>query len=285
MNTISQITAVKSQVSQWKKEGFSIGFVPTMGFLHEGHSSLMAEAKKHHDKVVVSIFVNPTQFAPGEDLETYPRDLKQDEILCKEQGVDLIFAPTVEEMYPQGFATSVLMGGLTQELCGKSRPTHFAGVCLVVSKLFHIVTPDKAYFGEKDAQQLSIICQMVRDLNMDVEIVPCPIIREADGLAKSSRNAYLNPEQRKAALILSQSLNQLKKVMESGETDCKILKKHLADAVSTEPLGILDYGEIVDWYSLQPVEKVEGKVLVALAVHFGNTRLIDNFTFEKEGKV
>lgn len=283
MKVITTVAEMKEIASAWKQEGFSIGFVPTMGFLHDGHGSLMKEARKNNDKVVVSIFVNPTQFAVGEDLDSYPRDLEGDKAVCQRESVDLIFAPTVSEMYPKGFASSVTMSGLTQELCGKSRPTHFSGVCLVVSKLFNIVSPTTAYFGEKDAQQLAIIRQMVLDLNMDVKIQGCPIVREADGLAMSSRNSYLSPEQRKVALILFQSLNLVQKALEQGERDGILLKKILSDHIATEPSATLDYGEIVDNQTLQAVETVEKSVLVALAVQFGKTRLIDNFTFRLEG--
>ncbi len=277
--TIAETRAI---LKQWKAEGLSIGFVPTMGYLHEGHGSLLKEARAHHDKVVASIFVNPTQFAPNEDLASYPRDLESDKALCQGEGVDLIFAPTPEEMYPTPSATTVSISGITQGLCGASRPTHFDGVALVVSKLFHIIPADAAYFGEKDAQQLAVIKKMVADLNMDIKIVGCPIIREADGLAKSSRNSYLSPTERKAALILSQALAELKSTMESGEKSVKILLKQLSDKIATEPLATLDYGEIVDTQTLEPVEEITAPVLVALAVKIGNTRLIDNFTYEGE---
>lgn len=282
MKLVTTVADAKKEIASWKKEGYSIGFVPTMGFLHEGHASLMKEAGKHHQKVVVSIFVNPTQFAVGEDLESYPRDLEGDKKVCLDHNVDMIFAPSASEMYPKGFSTSVTMSGITQELCGKSRPTHFSGVCQVVSKLFNIISPDAGYFGEKDAQQLAIIRQMVVDLNMDVTVVGCPIIREEDGLAKSSRNSYLTEEQRQAALILSQGLNLIRASLESGEKNAAKLRTQLAEKIQTEPLATLDYGEIVDSISLQPVETVEKSVLVALAVQIGQTRLIDNFTFERE---
>lgn len=282
MKLVSTVAEAKKRVSAWKKEGKTIGFVPTMGFLHEGHASLMAEARKHHDIVVVSIFVNPTQFAVGEDLESYPRDLEGDKEICSQEKVDLIFAPTAHEMYPKGFSTSVTMSGLTQELCGKSRPTHFSGVCLVVSKLFNIIQPDASYFGQKDAQQLAIIRQMVVDLNMDVSVVACPIIREEDGLAKSSRNSYLLPEEREKALILSKALAKVRRSLEEGERDAEVLRQQMADVVASEPLATLDYGEIVDSQSLQPVTQCEAPVLVAIAVHMGKTRLIDNFTFPEE---
>lgn len=282
MKIITTVAEATAKIRAWKQEGHSIGFVPTMGYLHQGHASLMKAGKSNHSKVVVSIFVNPTQFAVGEDLDSYPRDLEGDQALCMAEGVDMIFAPTAAEMYPKGFSTSVTMSGLTQELCGKSRPSHFGGVCLVVSKLFHIISPDCAYFGEKDAQQLAIIQQMVTDLNMNVTVVGCPIIREADGLAMSSRNAYLSPEDRSAALILSRSLSKIRELLQKGETDCQILRNTLRDLIQGEPRAMLDYGEIVDARSLEPVDNLTDTVLVALAVRFGSTRLIDNFTFKKE---
>ena len=220
MKIVSTIEEVRAQVREWKKEGKTVGFVPTMGYLHEGHASLMDAAGKN-DKVVVSIFVNPMQFGPNEDLASYPRDLEHDAKVCEAHGVDLIFHPTPEEMYGDNFYSYVDMNVLTEELCGLSRPVHFRGVCTVVAKLFNIVTPDKAYFGQKDAQQLAVIKRMVKDLNMPLTIVGCPIIREEDGLAKSSRNTYLSPEERKAALVLSRSIFLGKKMVEQGEKDCK----------------------------------------------------------------
>ena len=205
MEIVTTVQEVRDRIKEWKRQGQTVGFVPTMGYLHEGHASLMKCARKDCDKVVASIFVNPMQFGVNEDLDSYPRDLEADAKLCEEIGVDLIFHPEVEEMYAEGFCSFVDMNGLTKELCGKSRPIHFRGVCTVVNKLFNIVTPDKAYFGQKDAQQLAVIRRMVTDLNMDIEIIGCPIIREEDGLAKSSRNTYLNAQERQAALILSQT--------------------------------------------------------------------------------
>lgn len=284
MKLVTNIAETKAQVKAWQKENRSIAFVPTMGFLHEGHASLMREARANNDIVIVSIFVNPTQFGVGEDLDSYPRNLEGDKALCEKEGVDLIFAPTAQGMYPSGFSTSVTMTGLTEELCGKSRPGHFGGVCLVVSKLFHITSPDRAYFGEKDAQQLAIIRQMVKDLDMNVEIVGCPIVREEDGLALSSRNSYLSPEERGAALILSQALAEVKEALAQGEKDCNKLKNLLSEKIATEPLATLDYGEIVDAQRLQEVDKVTGNILVALAVKIGKTRLIDNFFFEGNRK-
>lgn len=280
MEICYKINEVRERINAWKREGLSIGFVPTMGYLHEGHKSLMEAARANNDKVVVSIFVNPMQFAPTEDLESYPRDLQKDSQLCESVGVDLIFHPEPEEMYPDGFCSYVDMNGLTTELCGKSRPIHFRGVQTVVLKLFNIVKPDRAYFGQKDAQQLAVIKRMVKDLSVDTEIVGCPIIRESDGLAKSSRNTYLSPEERKAALILSRSLKLGRELIENGETDSKAVIKAISDSISTEPLAKIDYVDVVDFDTITPVEKIGKSVLVAIAVYIGKTRLIDNFIIE-----
>ncbi|MDY3817475.1 MAG: pantoate--beta-alanine ligase [Lachnospiraceae bacterium] len=268
---------VRKEVKEWKKQGLSVGFVPTMGYLHEGHRSLMEAARKENDKVVVSIFVNPMQFGPTEDLESYPRDLDKDSKLCEGVGVDLIFHPEPEEMYPEGFCSYVDMNGLTTELCGKSRPIHFRGVQTVVLKLFNIVTPDNAYFGQKDAQQLAVVTRMVKDLSVDTKIHGCPIIREEDGLAKSSRNTYLSETERQAALILSQSLQVGKALIEQGETDATVVKKAISDKIATEPLARIDYVDVVDFDTITPIEQIKGNTLVAIAVYIGKTRLIDNF--------
>ena len=276
MKIVKTIKEVRAEVKQWKKEGLSVGLVPTMGFLHEGHKSLMERAVKENDRVVVSDFVNPTQFGPNEDLASYPRDLDRDAKLCESAGVTLLFNPEPEEMYYENKTTSVHMEGLTKELCGKSRPIHFDGVCSVVSKLFHIVTPDRAYFGQKDAQQLAVIKRMVRDLNFDIEIVGCPIIREEDGLAKSSRNTYLSETERKAAVILSQSLQVGKELIAQGETDAVKVKEAIVKKIETEPLARIDYVEVVDAENIVPVEKIDNNTLIAMAVYIGKTRLIDN---------
>lgn len=277
----SKIEEVRRQVSDWKKEGLSVGLVPTMGYLHEGHKSLIDAARKDNDRVVVSIFVNPMQFGPNEDLASYPRDLDKDANLCREAGVDLIFHPDAEEMYEPGFCSYVDMDGLTTELCGKSRPTHFRGVQTVVLKLFHIVTPDRAYFGQKDAQQLAVIRRMVRDLNVGIEIIGCPIIREADGLAKSSRNTYLNDAERQAALVLSRSLNVGKALAESGETNAQVIREAVKNEIEKEPMAKIDYVDVVDFDTITPIDTLQGSVLVAIAVFIGKTRLIDNFIVEK----
>lgn len=272
-----QIKQVREAVKEWKKEGKSVGFVPTMGYLHEGHKSLIDAARRENDKVVVSIFVNPMQFGPTEDLESYPRDLEADARLVESTGGDLIFNPEPEEMYKDGFCSFVNMTGLPDALCGLTRPVHFKGVCTVVNKLFNIVKPDRAYFGEKDAQQLAIIMRMVKDLNMDIEIVGCPIIREADGLAKSSRNIYLTPEERKAAVILSKSVALGKKMVAEGEKDAKKIVTAMKELINSEPLATIDYVEMVDMDTMKAIDEVKGHVLCAMAVKFGKARLIDNF--------
>lgn len=281
MKIVSTIEEVRAQVKEWKKEGQSIGFVPTMGYLHEGHMSLI-DAAGENDKVVVSIFVNPMQFGPTEDLASYPRDLEHDAKLCEEHGVDLIFHPTPEEMYGDQFYSYVDMDVLTKELCGLSRPVHFRGVCTVVTKLFNIVTPDRAYFGQKDAQQLAVIKRMVKDLNMPLTITGCPIIREADGLAKSSRNTYLSIEEREAALVLSRSIFLGKEMVENGERDCKKILAAMTAEIEKEPLAKIDYVKIVDLDTMQQVEKIDRGILAAIAVYIGKTRLIDNFMYELE---
>lgn len=280
MKIVSTIDEVRAQVKEWRKEGLTVGFVPTMGYLHEGHASLM-DAASENDRVVVSIFVNPMQFGPNEDLASYPRDLEHDAKVCEEHGVDLIFHPTPEEMYGENFYSYVDMNVLTEELCGLSRPVHFRGVCTVVTKLFNIVTPDRAYFGQKDAQQLAIIKRMVKDLNQPLQIVGCPIVREADGLAKSSRNTYLSAEERKAALVLSRSIFLGKEMVESGERDAKKVLAAMTAEIEKEPLAKIDYVKMVDLETMQQIDTIEGGILTAIAVYIGKTRLIDNFMVEK----
>lgn len=280
MNIVKTISEVRNEVKNWRRQGLSVGLVPTMGYLHEGHKSLIDRACKENDKVVVSVFVNPTQFGPGEDLATYPRDIQRDAALCEDAGAALIFNPEPEEMYFDDFHTYVTMESLSDELCGKTRPIHFRGVCTVVSKLFHIVAPDRAYFGQKDAQQLAIIKRMVRDLNFDIEIVGCPIVREADGLAKSSRNTYLNPEERKAALVLSKAVGLGQELIQKGERNADVIVEKMKQLIKEEPLAKIDYVQAVDAISIQPVAEIKGTVLVAMAVYIGKTRLIDNFIYE-----
>ena len=281
MKIVETIAEVREQVKQWRKEGLTVGLVPTMGYLHEGHKSLIDRAVAENDRVVVSVFVNPMQFGPSEDLESYPRDMDRDAALCEKAGASLIFHPDPSEMYHKDFSSFVDMTTLTGGLCGKTRPIHFRGVCTVVSKLFNIVVPDKAYFGQKDAQQLAVIRHMVSDLNFGIEIVGCPIIREEDGLAKSSRNTYLSAQEREAALILSKSLAKGKEALKAGEADATKIRQIILDEIATEPLAKVDYVEVVDWNTLEPVETVKEPVLVAMAVYIGKTRLIDNFITEK----
>lgn len=276
MKVVKTIKEVRELVKSWKQEGNEVALVPTMGYLHNGHKSLMDRARKENGKVVVSIFVNPIQFGPNEDFSTYPRDLEHDMAVCESAGVDLIFAPEADEMYTKEFCSFVGMSILTEELCGKSRPTHFQGVCTVVSKLFHIVAPDRAYFGQKDAQQLAIMKRMVIDLSMDVEVIGCPIVREEDGLAMSSRNTYLSEEERKAALVLSQSLAFAEAFVARGERRASEILDEMKKLIELEPLAKIDYVEAVDVLTMKPVEQITESTLIALAVYIGKTRLIDN---------
>ena len=277
MQVTKTVEETRKQIKQWKQVGKTLGLVPTMGFLHEGHASLIRKCREQNDIVVVSDFVNPTQFGPNEDLEAYPRDFERDSKLCESLGADLIFAPSPEDMYhdPHAF---VSIDTLSETLCGKTRPIHFKGVCTVVTKLFHIVAPDRAYFGEKDAQQLAIIRKMVKDLNFDIEIVGCPIVREEDGLAKSSRNTYLNDKERQAALCLSRAVKTGKEVIYTG-ADAKEVLNSMKAIIEAEPLARIDYVMMVDALTMQPIEKADRDVLVAMAVYIGKTRLIDNFSY------
>lgn len=277
MQVFKEINALKSNLSVKRKDGENIGFVPTMGFFHEGHLSLMRQAVKETDCVVVSIFVNPTQFGPNEDFEAYPRDLERDLKLCEEVGVDYVFTPDVNEMYPTGYSTYVeCEGGITNTLCGASRPGHFKGVTSVVNKLFNIVEPNLAYFGQKDAQQVAVLEKMVRDLNMNLKIIPCPIMREEDGLAMSSRNVYLSADERKDALVLSKSLKIASDLIREGEKDAKKIIESMKAHIMTASSAVVDYVQIVDNKDLSDIDTVSGDVLFAVAVKIGKTRLIDN---------
>lgn len=277
MKIVSTVEQVREEVKKWRQQGLTVGLVPTMGYLHEGHKSLIDKAVAQNDKVVVSVFVNPIQFGPTEDLATYPRDLERDAALCEDAGAALIFHPEKEDMYFDDFCTYIDMDGLTKGLCGKTRPIHFRGVCTVVGKLFNIVHPDRAYFGQKDAQQLAVVRRMVRDLNFDLEIVGCPIIREEDGLAKSSRNTYLSEEERKAAVILHKGLIKGEEMVRAGEKDVKKVLDAITEIIESEPLARIDYVEAVDFDNIETIDTIEGSVLVAVAVYIGKTRLIDNF--------
>ena len=282
MIVATTIGDVRAQVRAWQKAGLTIGLVPTMGYLHEGHASLVDKAVAMCDRVVVSDFVNPTQFGPGEDLDAYPRDFDRDCALLEAHGCSLVFHPPVSEMYAQDAATYVeILSDMPKQLCGKTRPIHFRGVCTVVSKLFHIVTPDMAFFGQKDAQQLAIIRKMVRDLSFDVEIISCPIVREPDGLAKSSRNTYLSPAERQAALVLSQAVALGETMVKSGARDAKQVVSAMRAHIQAEPLAKIDYVSAVDGETMLPVETVSPGTLVAMAVYIGKTRLIDNFIAEE----
>jgi len=281
MLTIAKtVKEVRQYVTERRKSGATVGFVPTMGYLHEGHGSLIKRSVRECDVTVVSIFVNPTQFSPNEDLSTYPRDFEADKALCEECGADLIFAPENSEMYCSDFTTYVECDGVTQELCGKSRPTHFRGVCTVVSKLFNIVQPDIAYFGQKDAQQLAVIKRMVRDLNMNVKIVGCPIIRETDGLAKSSRNSYLSDAERQAATVLSKAVLAGEKLLNEGMRDALEIIVAMRKIIETEPIARIDYVDVVDATSMKRVSEICGDIVGAVAVFIGKTRLIDNFLWK-----
>ena len=280
MKIVKTIAEVRAQVKEWRAQGLTVGLVPTMGYLHEGHASLIEASHRDNDRTVVSDFVNPMQFGPTEDLESYPRDLERDAQVVEEHGGDLIFNPEPEEMYHEGFSSFVDMTVLTQELCGLSRPIHFRGVCTVVSKLFNIVKPDRAYFGKKDAQQLAVIRHMVDDLDMDIDIIGCPIVREKDGLAKSSRNTYLSDAERKAALVLSQAIFLGMDMVKKGIKDCSVILDAMKAHISAEPLAKIDYVKMVDCATMQQITELDRPALCAIAVYIGKTRLIDNFFTE-----
>jgi pantoate--beta-alanine ligase len=280
MKICKTIEEMRSASRDTRHEGKRFGFVPTMGALHEGHLSLVRAATAKSDVVAVSIFVNPLQFGPTEDLAKYPRSFERDRELLEKEAVDILFAPQPEEMYPKGAVTYVTVEGLSEKLCGRSRPGHFRGVATVVAKLFHIVEPDLAFFGQKDAAQATIIRRMVRDLNLPVEIVVCPIIRESDGLAMSSRNVYLRPEERKAALVLNRSLTETKNRFDQGERNARKLIAAGKQVLAQEPNARLDYFEIVDPATLDPMQTLMGPALVAVAALVGNTRLIDNIILD-----
>ena len=280
MQVVKTVKEVRDIVSGWKREGLSVGLVPTMGYLHEGHRRLIEKSVSENDRTVVSVFVNPIQFGPSEDLASYPRDLQRDMDVVGSAGGDLIYHPEPSEMYPGHFTSFIDTSETTELLCGAVRPGHFRGVCTVVGKLFNIVMPERAYFGQKDAQQLATIRRFVRDLNFNVQIVACPIVRESDGLAKSSRNTYLSADERQAALVLSQSLQKGKALIDAGERDAAAVKEAIRAHLLTQPLARIDYVEVVDNENIRRVERISGSTLVAIAVYIGKTRLIDNFIAE-----
>jgi pantoate--beta-alanine ligase len=273
---LKTIPELRHAIQEARRRGLSIGLVPTMGALHEGHASLIRAARKETGFVVVSIFVNPLQFGPAEDLDRYPRPFMKDVVFCAAEEVNIAFAPAVEALYPSGFRTSVEVFGLQDVLCGAARPGHFRGVATVVLKLLNLVAPDRAYFGQKDAQQVRIIQRLVEDLNVPTEVRVCPIVREPDGLALSSRNIYLDPEQRKNATVLFRALNEVSALIDRGERSARFLQQNLAIRIAETPGAVLDYAAIVDADTLQPLDPIGGKILIALAVKFGTTRLIDN---------
>jgi pantoate--beta-alanine ligase len=279
MRNINTIKEMKDFSSQARSAGKTIALVPTMGFFHEGHLSLMREGRKRGDFLIVSLFVNPTQFGPKEDFKNYPRDFERDRKMAEEVGTDILFAPEAGEMYPPDHQTIVRVEKVTQNLCGRSRPTHFQGVTTVVLMLFEIVMPHAAIFGEKDYQQLVTVQQMVRDLHMSVEVVGMPTVRETDGLAMSSRNTYLLPEERKAALSLYRSLQKAKELLQKGERKADRILQEMERTFQTEPLVRMDYAQICDAHTLQDVDRIEGDVVIALAAYLGKTRLIDNLVF------
>ena len=274
---------MKSICQEEARAGKTIGFVPTMGYWHEGHLNLIRAARRKCQVVLVSVFVNPLQFAPQEDYQQYPRDLSRDARLARAEGVDYLFYPSMEEMYPQGFQTAVEVRELSDKLCGKSRPGHFKGVATVVLKLFNIVKPDAAFFGQKDAQQALIIKHMIDDLNLDVELVIMPIVREEDGLAMSSRNLYLNPKERRAATILYKSLLKAKELILGGERKASTIISQMTQMIEEEPLARVDYIALTDADNLQEADVIRGKILIALAVFIGKSRLIDNLILEMPG--
>lgn len=282
MNLTVEIKETREVVKNWRKQGLSIGLVPTMGYLHDGHRSLIEKARNENDRVVVSIFVNPIQFGPNEDFEKYPRDITRDRKVCSGAGADLVFVPEAAEMYPERNLAYADIENLGDRLCGSRRPGHFRGVCTVVAKLFNIIMPDRAYFGQKDAQQLAIIRRMAQDLNFQTEIVPCPIIREPDGLAMSSRNSYLTCEERAAAPVIQKSLRIAGEALLKGERNAEKIKNLITEIISGEPLARIDYVDAADAFTLEPVESIQGAVLVAVAVYIGRTRLIDNITFKED---
>lgn len=281
MLIIKSVTELRSLIKDYKTQGKTIGLVPTMGFLHEGHKSLIDKAVLNNDIVIVSDFVNPTQFAPTEDLSSYPRDIEHDAKLCENAKATILFTPDAKEIYFDDATTFVSMTGPSEDLCGKTRPIHFRGVCTIVSKLFNIVNPDRAYFGQKDAQQVAVIKRMVRDLNYDIEIISCPIVREEDGLAKSSRNVYLSESERKAALVLSKSIALAQDLIKNGQKDLKTILNSMVSLIEKEPLAKIDYVKAVDANSINVMDTLSDNTLFAMAVYIGKTRLIDNFIYHK----
>jgi pantoate--beta-alanine ligase len=280
MIVITKIKDMQTAMQQYRREGKTIGFVPTMGYLHEGHAALIQKAREENDIVALSVFVNPLQFGPNEDFERYPRDLERDQRIAKEHGIDVFFSPDVKEMYPHPLSVQVVVKERVDVLCGKSRPGHFDGVATVLTKLFHIVMPDRAYFGLKDAQQVAVVDGLIRDFHFPIELVAVPTVREEDGLAKSSRNVYLSPEERKEAPALYKALLQAKAAVENGERNAEAVCALVKQYIQTHTHAEIDYAEIYSYPDLKPLETLAGKVIIAVAVRFANARLIDNIIFE-----
>jgi pantoate--beta-alanine ligase len=277
---ITKIKDMQTAMQQYRREGKTIGFVPTMGYLHEGHVALIKKAREENDIVALSVFVNPLQFGPNEDFERYPRDLERDQRIAKEHGVDVFFSPDVKEMYPHPLSVQVVVKERVDVLCGKSRPGHFDGVATVLTKLFHIVMPDRAYFGLKDAQQVAVVDGLIRDFHFPIQLVAVPTVREEDGLAKSSRNVYLSPEERKEAPALYKALLQAKAAVENGERNAEAVCALVKQYIQTHTHGEIDYAEIYSYPDLKPLETLAGKVIIAVAVRFANARLIDNIILD-----
>jgi pantoate--beta-alanine ligase len=280
MMVVTNIHDMQQRMNQFRLQGKTIGFVPTMGYLHEGHVRLLNEARKQNDIVVLSIFVNPLQFGPNEDFDRYPRDIKRDETIAKEAGVDVLFYPDVTEMYPHPLSIKTVVTERVDVLCGKSRPGHFDGVVTVLMKLFNIVMPHRAYFGMKDAQQVAVVDGLIRDFNFPIELIPVPTVREEDGLAKSSRNVYLSEEERKEAPALYEALQKAKAAIETGERRPDVIQNLVIDYIKTHTHADIDYVEIYSYPELKPLEELSGKVIIAVAVRFTNARLIDNITLD-----
>ncbi|MEI6513935.1 MAG: pantoate--beta-alanine ligase [bacterium] len=280
MDILKTTAEIRAWVKEQREKGFAIHLVPTMGYFHEGHLTLMRQAQAPNAKVVVSLFVNPKQFGPLEDLSVYPRDIPRDSAMSESAGVDAMFIPPVKEMYPSGFQTTIALPEISKGLCGRYRPSHFPGVALIVLKLFNLVQPDRAYFGQKDYQQLQVIKQLVIDLNLPVKVIGCPIVREEDGLAMSSRNIYLSPEERVQATVINKSLTRAQSVVKAGERDTDSLIEQVKEWISQSPLANIQYLEIVHPDTLDPIHTIEDQAVLAIAVHFGKTRLIDNILLE-----
>ena len=280
MKIITTIKEMQQEIKELKVRQMSIGYVPTMGYLHEGHAALMDEARKNNDKVVISIFVNPLQFGPNEDFDAYPRDIERDERIAEEHGVDFIFYPSAEEMYPNELSVSLTVTDRTHVLCGKSRPGHFDGVVTVLTKLFHIIQPDRAYFGLKDAQQVAVVDGLISDYHFPLELIPVPTVREEDGLAKSSRNVRLSSDERKEAPKIYQTLLYGQDLIKTGERDADQLKETLKQKLANSITGTIDYLEILSYPELRKLDQIEGKIIIAVAVYYQKVRLIDNLIMD-----